>query len=100
VATHKVSVTVDETRIQVDPNRVVMSTQDEVHWQGTNPRKFSIVFEGGSPFGQTTLAHAAATSKQRPAKRGRFKYSVVSEQNPGLRLDPDIIVEDPPTENP
>ena len=100
MATHKVSVTVDETRIQVDPNRIVMSTKDDVHWLGTNGRKFSIVFEGGSPFGQTTLAHAAATAKQRPVTRGRFKYSVVSEQNPGLRLDPDIIVEDPPTDNP
>jgi len=95
--THKVSVTVATDSIAVDPPTLTMTSVDEVHWFGTTARKFSIVFDGTSPFQDKELTHAAATSKQRPRSKGRFKYSVVSEENPALQLDPVIIVEDPPS---
>lgn len=95
--THKISVTVDQSSIKVTPDPLVMTRADEVHWAGQNARKFSIEFDGASPFGSRQLKHAEATSKQKPGSKGRFKYSVVSEENPSLRLDPEIIIEDPPT---
>ena len=93
--THRV--TVGETTIQVTPDPLVMSAVDEVRWSGANARKFSIEFDGDGPFGDRQPGHAAATSSQRPRTKGRFKYTVVSQDNPGLRLDPVIIVEEPPT---
>ena len=96
---HTISVTVDSNSISVDPDELTMSSQDEVQWASTNSRKFSIVFGGSSPFGQNQLAHEAATTMQQPAIRGRFKYSVVSAENPAVVLDPVIIVEEPPSES-
>jgi hypothetical protein len=95
--THTISVTVDNDRIQVSPDPLVMFKSDEVHWAGMNARKFSIEFDGDGPFAARQLTHAAATGKQRPTTKGRFKYTVVSEENPGLRLDPVIIVDEPPS---
>lgn len=97
MTTHRISVTVGDDSIKVDPDTLVMTSRDEVHWAATNGRAFSIVFAGGSPFGDTELNHSAATTRQRPRQRGRFKYSVVSVDRPGLRLDPVIIVEEPPS---
>jgi len=97
MATHTISVTVGQDSIQVAPTTLTMTSDDEVQWAGTNAGKFSIVFDTGDAFGQKELAHGVATTKQRPRKKGRFKYTVVSDENPGLRLDPVIIVEDPPT---
>jgi len=94
---HRVSVTVAENTIQVTPDPLVMSALDEVRWAGMNARKFSIEFDGDGPFASRKLAHADATSAQRPRVKGRFKYTIVSQENPGLRLDPIIIVEEPPT---
>ena len=94
--THKISVTVDADRIHVTPDPLVMHRTDEVHWAGMNARKFSIVFDGDGPFGARELKHAVATGKQKPSAKGRFKYTVVSEDNPGLKLDPVIIVDEPP----
>jgi hypothetical protein len=74
-----------------------MTSKDEVHWAGTNPRKFSIVFENDRLFGQRALAHANATTRQRPRAKGRFKYSVVSDEDPENSLDPVVVVEEPPT---
>jgi hypothetical protein len=98
--THQISVTVESSSIKVSPETLVMTAEDEVQWNGTNASPFSIVFDGASPFATRELAHAAATTKQRPRSRGRFKYSVISAENPSLRLDPEIIVEDPPTGKP
>lgn len=95
--THKISVTVENDRIQVSPDPLVMFKSDEVQWAGSNARKFSIEFDGDGPFGARELKHAAATEKNRPTANGRFKYTVVSEENPGLRLDPVIIVDEPPS---
>ena len=94
---HTISVTVENTSIRVDPDPLFMTMQDEVQWAGRNSRKFSIEFEGAGPFASQRLAHAAATAAQRPRARGRFKYTVVSEENPSLRLDPEVIVDPPPT---
>ena len=94
---HKVSVTVDSQSIQVTPDPLIMTRDDEVHWGGTNPKKFSIVFDGTGPFSSRELKHADATRAQRPRVTGRFKYTVVSDDNPSLRLDPDVVVEDPPS---
>ena len=97
MATHKISVTVEKDTIQVTPDPLIMTSADEVHWSGTNARRFSVVFDAASPFEEREFAHARATAKQRPRARGRFKYSVVSEEDTRLRLDPVIIVEEPPT---
>jgi hypothetical protein len=95
--THTISVTVDANAIQVQPDTLVMTTLDEAQWAGTNARRFSIEFENEGPFGSRRLAHAQATSRMKPKVKGRFKYSVVSEENPGLRLDPVIIIDPPPS---
>lgn len=97
MAVHRISVTVGSSAIQVSPDTLTMSAADDVFWEGANPQKFSIAFDGPGPFNAATLSHSAATSKARPIRRGRFKYTVISESNPSLKLDPIIIVEDPPT---
>lgn len=95
--THKISVTVDHDVIRVEPDTVTMTPRDEVHWAGMNARKFSIVFDGNGPFASRELAHAEAHGKHRPRSKGRFKYTVVSEENRALQLDPVIIVDEPPS---
>lgn len=97
MATHKISVTVDTGSIRVEPDTLTMTSKDEVHWLGTNARQFSIEFDNDGPFGQRKLAHAHATTPQKAVKTGRFKYTVISGENPGLKLDPVIIVGEPPT---
>ncbi|HKQ56868.1 MAG TPA: hypothetical protein VJY35_03280 [Candidatus Eisenbacteria bacterium] len=94
---HTIMVTVDSGAIQVQPDTLVMTTQDEVQWATTNAQRFSIEFDGAGPFPASLLAYDAASAKQKPKTKGRFKYTVVSEANPGLRLDPVIVVDPPPT---
>lgn len=94
---HTISVTVDASTIRVDPETLVMTMRDEVRWAGTNARGFSIEFDGDGPFGARRLAHAAATTRQTPRTKGRFKYTVVSDEDSGLRLDPVIVIDPPPT---
>ena len=95
--THTISVTVEQSSIRVEPDSLVMTMQDEVQWTGKNGRRFSIEFDGEGPFGARRLGHAVATTGQKPRAKGRFKYAVVSDENPGLRLDPVIIVDPPPS---
>lgn len=94
---HRIAVTIGTDSIQVTPDTLVMSSKDDVRWEATNQRRFSIVFENDGPFGNRELKHDAATGQQRPKGKGRFKYSVVSEERPDLLLDPVIIIEEPPT---
>ena len=95
---HTISVTVGQGSIVVEPDTLQMTTQDEVRWTGKNAKKFSIEFEGNGPFGgNRRLPHTAATAAQKPKAKGRFKYSVVSDENPKLKLDPVIIIDPPPT---
>lgn len=95
--THRIAVTVDASTIRVEPDSLAMTIQDEVHWKGTNPRRFSIVFDDEGVFGKKELAHDEAGKQQRARIKGRFKYTVVSADDPGLMLDPVIIIGDPPT---
>ena len=95
--THQISVTVENDRIQVTPDPLEMFKSDEVQWAGSNARKFSIEFDGPGPFGSRTLDHLGATARSKPMTNGRFKYTVVSDEDPGLRLDPIIIINEPPT---
>ncbi len=95
--THSISVTVEKDSIQVTPDTLVMNSLEEVQWSGRTARTFKIVFDGAGPFASRELAHAAGSSRQRPRARGRFKYSVVSDEDPSVMLDPIIIVEEPPT---
>jgi len=97
MATHRISVTVGDTSIQVNPDTLTMTSVDEVHWAGTNARKFTIVFDHEGVFGRRELEHAIATTPQRARAKGRYKYTVVSNDQPNLKLDPVIIVGDPPT---
>ena len=78
MATHTISVTVDAKSIRVDPDTLTMTSADEVHWAGTNDRKFTLVFEQEGVFGRPDLDHAVATMPQRARIKGRFKYTVVS----------------------
>jgi hypothetical protein len=97
MASHQIAVTVDAGSIQVEPETLVMTSLDDVQWAGKNARKFSIEFEGAGPFTLRKLPHADATTKQRPRSKGRFKYTVVSADDPTLKLDPVVVVEEPET---
>ena len=94
---HTISVTVGNDTIRVVPETLTMTALDEVRWAGVGPRKFSLVFDSDRAFGRRELHHEAASVHQRPATTGRFKYTVVSGDDPKVVLDPVIIVEDPPT---
>jgi hypothetical protein len=99
---HTINVTISGKSITVKPDRLEMYTIDDVRWAGQNAHKFSIVFDNPAPFGRE-LKHAIASTKQKPkagSKTGEFKYTVVSEETPGLKLDPTIIIDPPPTPNP
>ena len=100
MATHTITVNVGSSTIEVVPETLTMSAVDVVQWAGTNARAFSIEFDGASPFESAQLPYATARSAQRPKTKGRFKYTVVSGEDPKLRLDPVIIVGNPPTGTP
>ena len=95
--THKIVVTLENGALQVSPDPLVMTSKDEVHWASSSSHRFSIEFDGQSPFATGKLNHDAANAKQRATARGRFKYTVVLESDPSVRLDPIIVVEEPPT---
>ena len=95
--THRIAVTVGQDAIHVEPDTLVMTSDDLVHWDGGSGRGFSIVFDTHTAFGQKELPHAMARTHQKPKARGRFKYTVVSNDDPKLQLDPIIIVEEPPS---
>ena len=95
--TYTVSVTVGQGSISVQPERQVMTTDDEVQWASSNGQRFTIEFEGAGPFSSARLAFTTATARQRPRTKGRFKYTVISDENPTLTLDPEVIIDPPPT---
>ena len=95
--THQVAVTVEPNAIRVVPETLVMTSDDEVHWAGSNSSKFTIEFDGTGPFADRRLTHDMATTKRQPKRTGRYKYTVISVENPALVLDPVVIVEEPPT---
>ena len=95
---HKVSVTVEGRELRVSPDPIVMTSDDELHWGCSSPDRFTIEFDGTGPFSARQLTHDAASIPQRPSKRGRFKYTVALEADPSVQLDPDVIVNDPPSQ--
>jgi hypothetical protein len=95
--THRVTVTVEAKAIRVVPETLLMTSDDEVHWAGSNAKKFTIEFDGTGPFADRRLTHDVATTKQKPKRTGRYKYTVISVEDPALVLDPVIIVDEPPT---
>src|SRR5262249_31152902 len=94
---HKVSVTVEGRGIRVSPDPLIMTSDDELHWSCSSAHRFTIEFDGAGPFAVRKLGHDAASSPQRPKQRGRFKYTVALESDPGVRLDPEVVVDQPPT---
>lgn len=97
---HQVEVTIQNKSILVQPDSLAMTRADDVRWVGAGGKEFSIEFDGDGPFGRRTLSHAVASTRLKPTQNGRFKYTVVAADDPGVRLDPEIIVEDPPTGGP
>ena len=97
MSSHKVMVTVQGGEIRVSPDPVVLTSADELHWSCASSDRFEIEFDGPSPFAARKLAHADANSPQRPQAKGRFKYTVSLESDPSVRLDPEVIVGDPPS---
>lgn len=99
MSTFSISVTVGKSGITVRPETQVMTTADDLKWNTGNGKKFSIEFDGPGPFAKPKLDFATATaSRHRPKSVGRFKYTVVSEDDPAMRLDPDIIIDPPPSQ--
>ena len=94
--THKVQVKVEGRTLRVSPDPVVIQSADELQWSCASPDRFSIEFDGEGPLASRRLDHAAATRPQRPRGSGRFKYTVVLESDPSVRLDPEVIVDQPP----
>jgi len=97
---HQVAVTVEGRALRVSPDPLIMTSEDELHWACSGSHRISIEFDGTGPFSTRKLGHDAASSPQRPSKRGRFKYTVALEADPAVRLDPDVIVNDPPSQPP
>ena len=90
-----VDVTVNPNTIQVSEDHLIMNQQDDVCWRSTNGRGFTIRFEGFSlPFESRAMDHVSA-ARPRRAGLGKYKYTVVSADDPGLELDPIIEVVDP-----
>ena len=98
--THQVMVTVEANAIRVTPDTLVMTSLDELQWVGSNAKKFTIEFEGTGPFAESKLTHEKATAKQQPTRTGRYKYTVISVENPAILLDPTVVVDAPPTPPP
>jgi len=94
---HSISVTVDGRAISVTPDPLVMTSDDELSWKCSGPQRITVEFDGSGPFESRSLGHDTATRAQRPKQRGRFKYTVSLESDPSVNLDPDVIVEDPPS---
>ena len=94
---HTIFITVEDSSIRVSPETLAMSTRDEVRFVATNGRRFLISFDGAGPFARPDLAYVMATQRLRPLTKGHFKYTIISESNPSIQLDPVIIVEAPPS---
>ena len=97
VRSHTIFITVEDTSIQVVPETLRMNQRDQVRFKATNGRGFSIVFDDKTPFDNQKLPFAKAVGTLRPLMKGRFKYTIVSDENPQLQLDPVIIIDPPPS---
>jgi len=95
---HKVSVVVEGREVRVSPDSLTMTSEDEIHWGGEGSLRFTVEFDGAGPFANRVLGHDEANSPKRPTRTGRFKYTVALESDPSIRLDPEVIVGDPPSQ--
>lgn len=95
---HKVSVTIEGRGIRVSPDPLMMTSADELHWGTSGPQRFTVEFDGAGPLASRVLSHELANAPQRPKQKGRFKYTVALESDPTVRLDPEVIIGDPPSQ--
>lgn len=61
--THRSSVAVDKCGIKVVPETLVMTSLYHVHWGCDTSHRFSIEFDGATPFGRPKLSHDQANKK-------------------------------------
>lgn len=94
---HQVSVSVAGRGLSVSPDPLIMTSEDELSWKCSSPHRFTIEFDGPGPFANRKLGHDTASTPQRPQQRGRFKYTVALESDPAVRLDPEVVVDQPPS---
>ena len=98
MATHTVTISIEGRSISVDKPKVKMGELDDLQWRGNEG--FSIEFDSPrSPFGQV-LDHARAQGLNRPQVgyiAGSYKYTVISDRDKSIKLDPVIIIDPPPT---
>ncbi|NNF06124.1 MAG: hypothetical protein HKN21_05135 [Candidatus Eisenbacteria bacterium] len=97
-----VHVTVGEDSISVDPETIHMRREDRLRWVGKNPKRFAVVFEKDSPFDEVEIDDEKVKRSQQPRRNAEFmkyKYTVISTENPSVMLDPLVII-DPPDTNP
>lgn len=95
-----INVTVGETSISVDPDTCHVKRAQDIQWAAVNSQPFRIEFANESPFQEMVLDFSAATTPRQvrsEAEMKDYKYTVVSERNPGVKLDPIIIIDDPPS---
>lgn len=83
------------TRVSPDPVHVPLG--GEVVWKSSSRLPFSIVF--ADPFFEHAIRFGNATRGLVAMNVGKFKYSVVLESDPSVRLDPEIEVDPPPVRN-
>ncbi len=95
ITAYMIQVTIEGSAISVDPNELTVPQGEKVIWNTKGNETFTIMFEGQGPFWTEVLTFDAATSPQHALNRGRFKYSVVKDSDPAVRLDPMVVV-DPP----
>lgn len=96
MAQKSISVSIKNGEIDVSPDRLVMTTQDDVKWKIDGKRRFKFEFDRDPGFGRS-LGHNQAVAGRRPTKEGQYKYTVIAEDDDAVRLDPIIVVEEPET---
>jgi hypothetical protein len=89
---HVVKVTINGKTISVDKDRVTVHQDSFVQWSGNEA--FSITFQDPGPFG-ARLNHADAQKPHGPNKgfTGSYKYTVTSDRDSTIELDPFVIVD-------
>ena len=93
---HVVNVTIQGKTITVDLDPVRIHDQSTIQWVGNEP--FSITFKETGPFG-ARLSHSQAQEPRKPNQgwHGRYKYTIISDQDSSIVLDPIVIVDPGPT---
>ena len=92
MAVHQVNVTIQNGMITVDQPVVRIHEDSFVQWNGNEP--FSIEFDKPNAFG-ARLSHAEAQRPNGPKQgnSGSYKYTIVSDKDNRIKLDPIVIVD-------